>query len=421
MKPRKRPPLSFRDVGLLLGIGLTGALIVGALIWADISVCRSVGGGGGFFAPWSAARSFLWGTAGPYSAGAAGVAQQLAYGREALPGENPYRLTLPFFLEPIYFPLALIPADTTARAVWMFLAQAAIVATVFMSMAIVDWHPRPLIVIASGLFAVFSYYPTVALVEGTPVVMLGFLYAATLWTYQNGSDELCGTLLALSLCAWEVGAIFLVLMAWRVFHEQRWRVLGGFGMSLIVLLIISFLIYPGWYLAFLTSTLGMLRSAYAVSTASTLLRLFPAYGGRMAQALTVLVLGLLLLEWATGRESDFRRFAWICCLGLVAAPLIGTRTEMVNLAALLPSLVLVCAGSAERGRVGAVFAAFFFIALFAVPWFLVARGFSPQETRTYGFLFLFFPLVALIGLYWTRWWFLRPRQTWLDRVRTARD
>jgi hypothetical protein len=390
-----------------------------ALLAADVRISSVAGGGGEFFSAWSGARGFLWQHTGPYDEAAAGFAQQLAYGRSAGSGENPYILATPFFLLPVYFPFALISTASTARGLWMCLSQVALIGGAFIVLSLIEWRRPRVFIVMYLLLAVFSFYSVAAMQEGTPVILLGLLYPGILWAYHKGRDELAGALLVLCFFRWEVGGPFLVLFIWRIFHEKRWNILVGFAMALIALLAISFLTYPGWVLPFLTATLATIRASFGVTTTSILLRLSPEYGAAVAQAFTVLIISLLIYEGAAGRDSEFRRFVWIGCLALAATPLIGLRTEMSSLTVLQPSLALICAASLSRGRTGRWLAGIILTLALVIPWLTFARWSSLHDQNDYDYLFLLYPVLCTAGLYWTRWWFIHPRRTVLEEARSA--
>jgi hypothetical protein len=393
--------------------------LAGALLTVDLRISRVAGGGGEFFAAWSGARGFLLQHTGPYEQAAAGLAQQLAYGRSAASGENPYILTTPFYLLPFYFPFALFSTAVTARAVWMCLSQLALAAGAFIVLRLIDWRRPRVFIVLYVLLSLFSYYSVAAMQEGTPVIILGLLYLGILWAYQNGRDELAGALLVLCLIRLEVGGPFLVVFVWRILHEKRWNIVVGFAMTLVVLLAISFLIYPGWVLPYLTATLAMIRAAFGVTTTAAFVHLSPQYGAAMAQAVTVVVISLLVYEAAAGRDSEFRRFVWISCLALAATPLMGFRTEISSAAVLYPSLALICAASLSRGRTGRLLTGIILVLALVIPWFTFARWSSLHDQRDYDYLFLAYPLLCTAGLYWTRWWFIHPQRTVFDEVRNA--
>jgi hypothetical protein len=416
---RKHRRLTARDIAVLTGLGLLGLTIGSALLSADVRLSSLAPGGGTFFPAWTGARAFLLRNEDPYGSANAIAAHELMQdGAQVLVG-HPYQLNLPFFLLFFFFPLALIPDPVVARAVWTFLGQTATIGTVFLSFAILEWRPPKLFLMLLSLLVSLSFYSVAALTQGTSTILLVLGYVGILWAIQSERDELAGALAVLCLCMWEVGLPYLMLIGWRVIHEKRWRVLAGFCMALTFLLLLSFLLYPKWPISFLTATVAMLRSAHGTSLPSILMRFSPQSGPLLAQIVTIVVVATLLFEWAVGRDSDGHRFVWTACLVLAATPLVGVRTEVANLVALVPSLVLVSAVAVQRRRLGVWPGILFLMLVFGIPWFLFWRGLAFRDQPTQDLLFLFLPSISLIGMYWIRWWFLRPARTWLDEVRVA--
>jgi hypothetical protein len=230
---------------------------------------------------------------------------------------------------------------------------------------------------------------------------------------------MAGALLVFTLFYWEVGLPFSLLIFWKVFSESRWRTFAGFGMLLTVLLVLSFLIYPGWFLPFMTAVIGSLRAEFGVNTAGVLSHLSPLYGLRVSQALTVLTIVMLGFEWAATRDSDFRRFVWAMCLTLAATPLLGLRTELSNLIVMFPGLALIFVAAANRWKMGYWLTSLLALLAFFVPWSFFMQWLLFHNQIAHDLLFLFFPLFMVVGLYWTRWWFIRPPRTWMDHIRST--
>lgn len=417
MKFQKKPRLTLREIGILGLLGLAALIVLGALIGANTELSRLVPGGGGFFVMWHGARAFLFEHTEPYSGTVAALAQELAYGRFAQPGENPYILSIPFFLLPIYFPFVLFSDPALARGLWLSLSQAGLVAAAFFSLQAIDWQPRRFFLILYALLAVFNFYSVISLLEGNPAILLALLFAGVLFALHIERDELAGALLVFSLFQWAVSFLFLLLIFWRVFTEKRWRVLAGFGMTLTILLVISFLVYPGWMIPFLAASLAIARSGFGITPAAIFVYLFPPYGDRIAQGVTILAILVLGYEWAAARLSDFRRFVWTVCLTLAVTPLIGFRTEMPNLVAMFPGLALIFAAITDRWRYWLTIV--LWLIVFGVPWGLYVHGLVFRDRFSQDLLFLFFPVFLIVGLYWTRWWFVRPPRTWLDHIRST--
>ncbi len=418
MSYRKRPSYSLRDIGILGLLGL-GAVILGSvLIGVNITLSRGYNGGGEFFVGLESSRAFLFEHTEPYSSTVASLTQELAYGRTAKGGENPYFLTVPFFILPVYFPFAFFTDSASARGLWMFISEAGLVGSTFIALRLIDWRPRRLFIIFFSLISIFNYYSVTGLLEGTPVILLGCLYLGFLLAYYMGHDELAGALLVFTMFYWQVGSLFIIFMTLKIFTDKRWRVLLGFGMTFIILFILSLLIYPGWIFSFVVAMFADSRSQFGVTSAGIFAQLSPMYGHLITQTVTILITLMLIYEWVAARRSDFRRFIWAACLTLAATPLIGFRTEMSNLVLIFPCLSLIFAATANRWKTGIWLSTLLLTVVLLVPWAFYIRWSILNITIYYPLLFLFYPLFAIVGLYWIRWWFVHPPQTWLDQVRS---
>ncbi len=417
MKFQKRPFYSARDIGLVSLIAFVIIALGSVLIGANIAMSRLIHGGGSFFVGMEGARAFLFEHTDPYSGTVASLSQELAYGRTAKGTENPYYLTLPFFLLPVYFPFTLFTESASARGLWIFISEASLIGTAFLALRLIEWQPRRVFVVFFFLVSIFNYYSVTGLLEGTPVIQLGLLYLGFLFAYYLGKDELAGGLLALTLFSWQVGSLFMILVIWKTLSDRRWHVVYGFGMTLIILLTISLLLYPGWILSFATAALAVFRSQFGITSAAVFARLSPLHGNQITLGVTILILIMLVYEWATARRSDFRRFVWVACLTLAATPLVGFRTEISNLVVLFPCLALIFAATTDRWKTGYWLTSLLLAIVLLVPWAFYVQWSVSNTQRMYDYLFLFCPTFAIVGLYWIRWWFIRPPRTWLDHVR----
>jgi hypothetical protein len=419
VKYQIRRHLTPREIGILGFIGLLVIIFGSILIGVNIATSRVFEGGGGFFVVREGARAFLFEHTEPYSEKVASLTQELVYGRAAGNGENPYFLTIPFFLLPIYYPFALFSDNVVARGIWMFLNEAALAVTALLCLQVIGWRPRRLFLVFYCLISIFSYYSVAALLDGAPVILLGLLYLTILFAYYIGQDELTGMLLVLTLFDWEVGSLFLALVVWKIFGEKRWRVLYGFGMTFIILMVLSLLIYPGWMAPFAIAAFANMRAQFGITSTAVFLRLFPTYGHAVALAVTLLGIIMLIYEGVAMPRFDERRFIWIACLSLAVTPLMGFRTEIGNLVVLFPSMALIFAATTERWRAGYWLTGLLLAIVLLVPWGLYIHGSSFHDQRLYDYLFLFCPLFSILGLYWTRWWFIHPPRTWLEYMRSS--
>jgi hypothetical protein len=186
-------------------------------------------------------------------------------------------------------------------------------------------------------------------------------------------------------------------------------------MASFVLLVLSFLAYPNWLIPFLRATSNSLRADFGFSIRSTLTHFLPAQGGFLSWVLMATLLVALTFEWNLACRGDFRRFYWASCLSLAAAPLLGFRTEMEHLSVLVIPLALIFSIVHNRWyKVRNILTTLLLLSVFAVPWAVHLFALPRFGKIANDLVFLFLPLFTVIGLYWIRWWALRPPRTWKD-------
>ena len=415
MSAMKLKKLSAREISILVLAGLLAIAALATLIAANVSLAQTLGRGGEFLLPWKAARAFLFENTEPYGGAVANFVQQKVYGHSARLGDEPYFLDLPFYLLLPYFSFGWVQDASLARGLHLALSEIGLLALAFSSLRLTDWQPRRPFMIAFILFAGLGFYSLLALLEGAPVIFMGLTYAVLLLALRAELDELAGALLAISFSHWEIGGLFIFLVVLRVYYQKRWRVFFGFFVYTLLLVVLSFFARADWIFPFVVGWLANLRAEYGFSAGAVFIHLWPGIGSRLGWALTGLVVIVLGFEWVKARASDFRRFYWTACLTLAATPLIGVRTELENLVVLLIPLAFIFAIARERWQAGYWLSGALLAALFALPWILFLGGFLAPQLRD-DLLFLSLPVVTVIGLYWIRWWAIRPPQTWTERV-----
>jgi hypothetical protein len=373
-------------------------------------------GGGEFYVHWVAARGF---TATekiePYGGEVSRRTQELVYGDPAQAEEEPYILDTPFHIFLLYFPFALLSDPQLARAIFTLILELALVALVYLGLRLTDWESPPIFTVLFILFGLFNFYTFQAIYEASPVLLLGLLYTGIIISLYAETDELTGALLAFSLYYWEVGGPFLILVLLRAWHEKRLRIFAGFLMVSIILLFIAFLTYPDWFGPFLRAGSNNIRTPFGFNIFAVFSSLLPAQGLWIARFFAAGLLLLLGYEWSAARAGDFRRFYWAACLSIAAAPLLGLRTEMEHLSILIIPLALIFAVVHERWKkYGNWLVLSLMILVFALPWGMRLFGLNRFGEISNEIVFLFLPIFTITGLYWIRWWALRPPRVWAD-------
>ncbi len=410
---KKRKWLSAEDIQVIV----LALIVLGVLLALNVYLARILPGGEQFYQRWSGARAFLVENIEPYSRTIAERVQQVVYGRPAFTSEYPYVLNDPFHIVLLYTPLALFSDFAIARGLWMLFSEAALVGIILYSLNLSEWEPPRWLFVCLIALGVFGYFSLYALGTGTPAIILTFLYLAILLALRSFSDELAGALLLLTAYQWEVGGLFFFFIMIFVFANRRWRVLTGFGMSLVVLLVISFLVKSDWGLPYVRAVLSDWYRSGNLTFGHIASFWLPKTGFPLGVWISVALGVILLFEWITSVEAHSRRVMWTASLSLAVTPLMGFAIFPSNHVALLPAFVLILTLVWERWKRQRVFFAIvILLAALSVPYYLYARTLQGYDRLTRDLLFVLPPIATIIGLYWMRWWVLHSPRTWFDQI-----
>ena len=386
----------------------------GGLFWGNMNFVQRVPGGADFIVPWKAAQSLMLNGDSPYGENTSRSIQQIIYGHPALPGQYPYRASLPLNFLMLFFTLGWIRSLPLARAIWMILLEIALCALVFISLRLARWKLHWLFLLLA-LFFSFFWMPSVSmLLSGNSIVLQAFLLFGALRAIEQEADELGGAMVALALVNIEAtGLVFIALLVW-IFSTQRWRILYGFGMMWAIMIGISFVLLSSWILPFLGAVFGNWRSGALPSTFSLFEGWFPGIGLRLAQILAIGALTILFLEWRAVRQQDVRWLFWTASLTVVVTPLLGFPTIPAWLVLTLPAVLLVISVMTQRwGLLGIVSAIVVTAGIFFGLW-------SAQLNGINSVFILLYPLILTLLLYWVRWWAVRPPRMWADEIALRR-
>jgi hypothetical protein len=187
-------------------------------------------------------------------------------------------------------------------------------------------------------------------------------------------------------------------------------------MVAFILMLISYLWYPGWTVPFLRAAYNNWTANFGFSMryiAQYIWPQQPVLAGWILTGITVIILGY---EWNKVSDKDFRRLYWISCLTLSIAPFLGFRIELEQLVVLILPLGLILKVILDRWeRFGNGLTLAFLILYFAIPWLIFLQAVPRFGHKAQEMLFLFLPALTVIGLYWIRWWVLHPPRTWADK------
>ena len=401
------------------------ALVVFALAaliglgWINYRLAEQNVGGNDFQVQWIGVRALVLGSSSPYS----DAVSRLIIKEIQPPGTGPFFLhfTSPLYASILILPFALLEDSLLAQALWTTTLQLAIALTILIGLRLTDWKPPWFIFIFLVLFTFFGYHGLLATLDGSLTVLIGFLLAAALLAIRAGRDELAGVLLALAMSqprAVILAVVFIVL--WALSQRRHMLVLWLVG-TLAILSIICLFLVPDWIFQYVRLLLHLPEYLPPGSPAAAFRYWWPGLGVPMGWALTVVLALTLLFEWWVALRRDFRWFLWTVCLTLMIGQWIGFPVSAAGTYIILTlPFMLVFAELEEHWRAGGRWAGWaLMVAAFAWEWVLFVRGVGDSQIATALSLIFPLPLLLLAGLYWVRWWAIRPRRLMMEELRES--
>ncbi len=384
-----------------------------ALFWGNLTFARRSPGGPDLLNHWIAMREFIFHGKSPYSEEVSVKIQHAIYGRAALPGENQYLDVYPLYASLVTFtPFALIGDFTLARALWMTVLELAILASTLLIWRILRWKPKPALAAAVIFFALTWYFAVRAIVHGNAIALVLFWLSLSLYALWADLDGWAGVALVFATVKPNVALLPVIfLLLWTASH-RRWRFWRGFFVTLGVLLAFSLWLLPSWPLENLRNILAYPSYNPPASPQATLAEAMPGIGAKLGWALVGIVWLLLLAEWAAAWKRPFRHALWTFSATLLFSIWSGIQTAPGNQLILWISLLVVWVLWEVRWKPAGVWAVWItLVGLWIGLWafFLATLG-RDAFGHPFQSPWMYFPLgiFLFIGLYWVRWWAVRP-------------
>jgi hypothetical protein len=407
------------NVITIIFLGFLAIATLGGLMWANTLHARDNPTEKDFLVPWLAARTFLQYGDNPYSEPATQRAQVVYYGHLAAEGQDPLRLSIPFPVELFYFPFAFITEYAIAFGLWMTCLEIALVALAFLSLRLTAWKPPRILLTILLIFSVLWIYGLLPLISGRAVIFVALAVVGLLLAMRDGQDELAGALLVIPCFKPDFAGLLVFFIIWWAIYHHRGRILAGFLMALTILLAFSFFILSDWFMPFLNGMISHISYHPGLTPGRIFTSWWPVVGPRLGWVLTGIMLVVLFIEWRDTRRKDFRHLLWTTCITLAVTPLLGIPVIPQDYVLLFIPLILFLSILNERwsrpGRWGV--AGIILPANFFGLWLITASLFiTGDSTALIYVLTLVFPVLLMIGLYWMRWWAVRPPRTWSDNL-----
>jgi hypothetical protein len=361
-----------------------------------------------FLTPWEAVRTFAVDGYSPYSEQAGLNIQHIIFGRPAVEGENLGHYSYPFHASFLFWPLVYMPFSW-ATAVWMVILMFLLVVSLFLSLDLYGWKPRPVLLGVLVMWCLLWYPAARGLILGQIGLAIYGVQIFAIWALFRRRDVLCGAALAVSTMKPQMAFLlipFLLLWALKI---GRWRLPAAFAATFAALMLLAFMLYPAWVTDWFNRMAGY--TTYNIPGPVWVLTNYYLGLGRPGEyGLSLLLAVGMLWAWYTvlvqGRQE---RFLWAVCLTFTITHLIAPSTATPHFVLFTLPLVFYLSELVRRQRrIGGWLAILVLMALLVLPWshFLL----TIEGDQEHPIMFLPMPMLMLAALWFTRhlWWQKAP-------------
>jgi hypothetical protein len=244
-----KPPIIRPVVSPVFGLFILGLFIFSGIAFF-FSYTNNISGTPDFFVEWTATRVSLEG-GNPYSRETTELIQLGSKGRLVGPDEDQLAYATPYYRIFFSIPIAYLPYSV-ASAIWLGFMFALYLGAVHLVAKAVNYQTRsPLEGATFFLVLIFNFPAFSSLMLGQSALLSAAFLGWAYYCIKGEATLLAGVFTALATvkpqCA--VGVVlFLGLYAlWRL----DWKFIVGFGGTLLLLVVPSFLMFPAWLSEFL--------------------------------------------------------------------------------------------------------------------------------------------------------------------------
>ena len=371
-----------------------------------------------FYVYWESLRNLILYKISPYSVEIS-IKIQNHYSIELLQ-EKPfdYNVSYPLYGGILFLPFALINDYAIARAMWTIFLECCLASSIWFCMRITCWRPGIAIRIWIFICTFIWFFCVVPLITGHIIVLVSLFTLLSILAISEKYDELAGISLTLTTIIPQVACILWLFLGIWAFFQKRWKLLIWMIGSLIVLAGSASLIIPDWILQYIRVLRSIFSLKYIHNPIDIFKEAWPGIGAVFGIILAFLSILILAIEWWLARKGSSRRFIWTVSLTLVVTQWSGIPTNpSYFVILLLPMFVIYSTIYEHWDRKARWFIIGLSVMMSAGFWIPFINRFNPAMVlKNYPIHYFLLPLLLVIGLYWIRWWTLRPQKISLTKL-----
>jgi hypothetical protein len=214
----------------------------------------------------------------------------------------------------------------------MTLLQFMLLGSTILAMRLAGWQPPPWLYWLTVFWGIFFYNGARAIILGQFSILVGLALFLALWSIDRGRDRWGGVFLAVTTIKPQMVFLVLVFLLLWALLQRRWRLIGSFVLTMVILVASSMLLIPTWPFDFVRNAIDYSDYVAFGTPLENLLHYFfpPDVAGSLTLILSALFFLALLPGWWLGWRGQPGGYTWAVLTTLIVGSLITFRSATTN-------------------------------------------------------------------------------------------
>ena len=319
------------------------------------------------------------------------------------------------FIFPIYstfltIPFSIIPNYALARSLWMTFVEISIITFGYLLIRNLGWEIKTWMLPIFFIFLIFFFPSFFAIVSGDLSIPIVLCMVICLSAIQRDSNLVAGLFLSLSTMRPRLSLFFIIVILFWGISKRNWSLLRWFLIWLALFISAGLFFLPDWPLQYLRVIIRNGSITSPGSLGNILLWWLPGIGSQLRWLTILILLVILIYELWQVKNKEFRHLLWVTGLSITISLLIGFASNVADSVLIIISLTLIFSIVDDRyHNFGTYVVIFSMLAILIGSWALaVVLSRNLGQISIFTGINLTLSLFVLLGLYWTRWWLIKP-------------
>jgi hypothetical protein len=376
------------------------------LIFINYLISKNLLGGEDFFIRWASFRNLFFKGIDPYSQDAINSLGNSAQLLPILSGKIQYHFLDPLFSLFFFFPFGIFSDFFIARALWMTVCEVVLLLSSDCILKIINWDIGKRDKTGFILFSIFLYYSLFALLKGSVVIILFYVFLLAVNTVFERKYISAGILFSILTIKLSMFILPVLVLIFYSLRKEKGFAIAWIFISLMVLSAGAYLLIPNWPVSFLREIIQNANLSGLAIPGILMTYWMNNVNPIIWNGIAVLFLGIFIFETILS-DCDRQRLLWELCLSLAISPFIFIQNNLSYFFMMLFPFGLVFQQWIKRDKnIGSKIFVFSII-LFSFILGLLGIVSNGIQTGRVSVLFYFLPVFyVLLNLYWIRGWLI---------------